>query len=201
MTYLFKFAPSFIAVASILSIGCSATDVASDNEGASVEDGVAETSSALQSIDSKFTSIKPQGCTKLEEGPAYVKFDCGGLAGYRIITEDADLRANVQVATATKEMDLNVWSGKIGNGGFTSLGDTVDWRGVVNGTTFTPFAITFRVTSQNVQYLVVSKISKTQSCQFKVFNASKHPDANTLARQTADAARTAACPTSIPDPE
>ncbi|WP_394832545.1 hypothetical protein LVJ94_39185 [Pendulispora rubella] len=179
----------------ITSVGCAGA------EELPAGDDTGEAQSAVLAVDSKFTSIKPESCTKIDEGPAYAKYDCGGLAGYRLLTEDDDLRANVRVGRGSAEMDLNVWSGKIGGGAFTFLGDTVDWRGVVNGAAFDPFAITFRVTSQNVQYLVVAKVGATKSCQFKVINASKHPDASALARQAADASRTAACPATIPTPE
>ncbi len=62
-----------------------------------------------------------------EEGQ-YLEQECPGLGGYGVISTVGDLRANLQLAPpggTPTSLDLS----QIGGGGFSALGETLEWRG------------------------------------------------------------------------
>jgi hypothetical protein len=78
---------------------------------------------------------------ELEEMP-YVETRCPGPAGWALRVTDSDARNNLLVvAPADRETSLDLT--RIGGGGFSSLGPTVEWRGAA-GADFAPDSLIVR---------------------------------------------------------
>ena len=91
----------------------------------------------------RYTSLV--GCELLrenrEEG-GFFETMCPGLGGYRLRLTESDLRQNLAIVAADGgETDLAL--GRIGGGGFSSLGPTAEWRGPA-GEPFAPDSLIVR---------------------------------------------------------
>ncbi|HKX79645.1 MAG TPA: hypothetical protein VJM34_14090 [Novosphingobium sp.] len=98
---------------------------------------------------SRYTSVK--GCrvteSNAEEGGWSVSA-CPGLGGYRLELTESDLRQNLVIRPPTGgEHGLDP-AEATGSGGFSRIGETVEWRGTGEGAAFRPRALI-------VRYLVV----------------------------------------------
>lgn len=135
-----------------------------------------------------------------EEG-SWANFACTGTDGYTIERQSGDARENVVVKHGGAEADLELWS--IGNGSFSGLGPTADWR--VHGPDKKVHALVFRFfqqiddTGAESNWLIVAKISGNTACVYDVIDAKKHPNANVLAHVAADASFSGSCPAQIPN--
>ena len=135
-----------------------------------------------------------------QDGEDWSEALCAGTAGYSLKISAGDLRMNVTVKTATKETDLDLWT--LGNGGFSDVGPTADWR--VHGANREPHALIFRRKEQldeqghESNSLIVVKIAGDLACIYDVIDAKKHADANVLAHVSADAAYAGTCPATPP---
>jgi hypothetical protein len=77
-----------------------------------------------------------------DEG-GYVRSTCPGVGGYRLERIEADGRENLIVVTPQgKKHNLGLPSHS--GGGFTSLGDTIEWRGRLDGKVLRPTAMIIR---------------------------------------------------------
>ncbi len=117
-----------------------ATTLASD--AAAATDPIASTPSGPQS---RYTSLKD--CKVAESGESagedWSVSRCAGLAGWHLLIDYGDARDDLQLVRAgmpAVKLGLPV----LGGGGFNSLGDTVEWRGIGEGAAFKPAALIVR---------------------------------------------------------
>src|SRR5256886_5916453 len=85
---------------------------------------------SAQSNQSVYTSLSTKACRTIKstsnEGGSYVGI-CPGVAGYKLQSEEGDLRQNIQVITPSgKKHSLELWN-VIGSG-FSALGEKAEWR-------------------------------------------------------------------------
>jgi hypothetical protein len=187
---------TIVAVVASLTAACA--DVSAD-AAAQETDGTEAFVSAMRA-DSVYTDIDTKHCALVEQGEAYSISDCGGVGGYRFLLEEGDLRYSATIASSQGKSDLDLWSGSLDGwpqpkmaGGFQDVGPKVEWR--VDARSRKPFALVFRILENAGadQFLVVAKVTPSSSCLFKIVDG-RAPNANELARQAADLARTSACP-------
>jgi hypothetical protein len=83
-------------------------------------------------LSSAYTSLEPAACRLLEENVeegGHWRRRCPGAAGYRLETNESDLRQDVVVvAPDGRRSELNL-SGVVAKGAFNSLGKAAEWRG------------------------------------------------------------------------
>ena len=132
---------------------------------------VAAAAVSAQTNSSVYSATFGPKCTTIEstsEGAGYFKGQCPGIAGYKLIIEEGDIRQNLTVITpAGKKYDLNLW-GVVGSG-FSNLGPRVEWR--VAGRSMKPNALIVRYNVANPEdstkgtsWLVVVKITSGGIC-------------------------------------
>ena len=93
---------------------------------------------------SKYTTLKT--CRVVEANPeeaAYRKLSCDGLGGFALRVIDADDRQNLFVV-APDGTSTSLRLSEIGGGGFSRLGDTIEWRGRMQEGRFRPDAMVLR---------------------------------------------------------
>ena len=137
------------------------------------------------------TSDKICKASKTAEHGDYVGI-CPGTGGYKLELLEGDLRQTLNVITpAKKKFELNFWGFYTG---FSAIGDKIEWR----TKTGVPVAIIARLnvagaedSTKNTSYLMVAKISKTDSCVVDVIMPGAKQ--NEEARISADAASTKPC--------
>jgi hypothetical protein len=119
---------------------------------------------------------------------------CSGVAGYKLIFSEGDLRQNISVVTPKgEEHSLELWS--VVSSGFSTVGPKVEWRLAKS----TPVALIIRYNTsedaaspnKNTSYLAVAKITATDICITD--KISPGPNANEDARRAADNATTKPC--------
>ena len=97
---------------------------------------------------------------------------CPGLAGYRLRRTEGDLRQNLVIELpGGGEADLRL--GEVtGKGGFSSLGEMVEWRGRGSGARFRPDSLILRYVvvedpdrpERPTSYLVAVRLAGRRSC-------------------------------------
>lgn len=151
--------------------------------------------------DSVYTSLKEQDCSVLERDPDggdFVTERCQGVSGYGLHLLSGDLRQTLDVITPTGAMFQLDLISKV-SGGFSTLGETAEWRVTKVGKTTTPTALIVRFnasedpenTEKLTSYLVVSKITADSICVTDIVKPMKN--ANERARQLADQAASKTC--------
>ncbi len=88
----------------------------------------------------------------LEKEPEIDHFEhlCPGYGGYELLHRSGDARSWIDVRFNGKTSDLYAATMEAGRGHFVfKQNDVVEWRGVLEGNVFTPFAIIYRVTAQD----------------------------------------------------
>src|ERR1043165_51543 len=119
---------------------------------------------------------------------------CPGVAGYKLISSEGDLRQNISVVTPKgEEHSLELWS--VVSSGFSTVGPKVEWRLAKS----TPVALIIRYNTsedaaspnKNTSYLAVAKITATDICVTD--KISPGPNANEDGRRAADNATTKPC--------
>lgn len=153
------------------------------------------TASALAQNASVYTSTKTGACRTIssnpDEGGSY-EGECPGVGGYKVRLIEGDIRQTINIiAPNKKKFELNFWGFY---SGFSAIGEKIEWR-TKKGV---PVALIARYNvagSDNEQkstsYLMISKISKTQSCVVDVIMPGLKQ--NEEARVSADAASTKSC--------
>lgn len=133
-----------------------------------------------------------EGCELLrenrEEG-GFFEHMCPGLAGYRLRLTESDLRQNLAViAPGGGEASLEL--GRIGGGGFSSLGSRVEWRGAAEGESFEPdaFVVRFQVAEEpypapETSYLLAVRLTPAPCVVGRI---APGPGQNESARAAAD---------------
>jgi hypothetical protein len=147
---------------------------------------------AAQRIESRYSSLKLTNCreTVQDSVSGLSNYDCRGINGIRVWLGGSDERASVSYGPNAP----NEPAGRHTFNPMNSTGETVEWRGVVTGGVFTPFATILRWTlsdlvgdpPRNYQVLVVTRLAPGPVCHVGYVDATANPGANVLARQLAD---------------
>jgi hypothetical protein len=153
-----------------------------------------------QSPESVYTSLSSKNCKTIKvdkEGEGSVQ-SCAGIAGYKLLVEEGDLRQSITVVTPKgKKHELNYW--QVITGGFSSLGEKAEWRVVKSKGKIVPVALIVRVNASEdpedakkiTSYLAVAKITAQKICVTDKI----HPSAtqNEEARRAADSSANKSC--------
>jgi hypothetical protein len=142
-----------------------------------------------------YTSLDTKTCKTIEqsnEDAGWYVGECKGIGGYNLQVTEGDIRQSINVITPSKkkfELDFSRVSGA-----FSSVGAKAEWR--MKGKVPVALIVRFNVSdvddeTKTISYLVVSKISKTNSCITDVVNAGKNQNAD--AQKSADAAASKPC--------
>lgn len=147
-------------------------------------------------VKSVYTPLSDKACKELKsdvgEGIEY-EGDCPGVGGYRLRFLESDLRQSIDViAPDKKRFQLGFW---YISPAFSHLGDKAEWR--MKGRV--PIALIVRFNSRQdpddtkkiKSYLVVSKISSSESCVTDVVEPMAYQNAE--ARKLADVAASKTC--------
>jgi hypothetical protein len=153
-----------------------------------------------QSNDSIYTSLSTKSCRTIRststEGGSYVGI-CPGVAGYKLQSEEGDLRQNIQVITPSgKKHSLELWN--VVGGGFSVHGEKAEWRVKRQGAKVIPIALIVRYNVANPEdstkgtsWLAVAKITTAKICITD--KIAPGANANAAARNAADHAGTKPC--------
>ncbi|GHD20028.1 hypothetical protein ACFOEZ_12380 [Tianweitania populi] len=94
--------------------------------------------------ESRYTNLKECRLVESQEDEGgYSLSSCAGHGGYKLDVVDADARENIFVITPKGQKQSLQLPSRMG-GGFSSLGDTIEWRGRVEGGTLHPTAMIAR---------------------------------------------------------
>lgn len=155
---------------------------------------------SAQSIESVYTSLSTKACRTIKstsaEGGSYVGI-CPGVAGYKLQSEEGDLRQNLQVITPSgQKHSLELWS--VVGSSFSALGEKAEWRVTRRGAKVTPVALIVRYnvadpegTGKGTSWLAVAKITAAKICITD--KVAPGPNANVEARVAADKAGSKTC--------
>lgn len=123
---------------------------------------------------------------------------CRGVAGYKLLLSEGDLRQNLIVVTPQqKEYSLELWD--VISGGFSTVGPRVEWRMARQNGKLSPVALIIRYNANEdaehpnkvMSYLAVAKITGNEICVTDKISPSA--TANDDARRAADSAATKPC--------
>lgn len=156
---------------------------------------------AGEPASSRYSSLLEKDCVadqvpKEDEGQGGSSV-CPGVDGYRLRVVDGDVRMSIEVLTPTgKVLPLDFWSTVAS--GFSSVGDSAEWRYLALGARV-PQALIVRLNvSENPErpgitasYLVVSKLGADSACVIAKIAPGKTQ--NEAARKAADAAAASPC--------
>lgn len=156
--------------------------------------GVALTSAvgpvAAQQIVSSYTDLDLNvHCTVIQSDDFGSTWACPGLKGIPVMVAEGDLRMFVSYGlTSTTEKAAEQTLPP-----FNRLGDTIEWRVSNAEGHFKPFATILRFFVQREsgeaenEVLVVTKVAPGATCHVAYVDAKANTNANTLAREVADA--------------
>lgn len=155
---------------------------------------------AAQSIESVYTSLSTKACRTIRSteagGGSYVGI-CPGVGGYKLQSEEGDLRQNIQVITPSgQKHSLELWN--VVGSSFSALGEKAEWRVKRQGAKVTPLALIVRYnvadpegTGKGTSWLAVAKITAAKVCVTD--KIAPGPNQNVSARTAADAAASKPC--------
>ena len=153
-----------------------------------------EVTSFYSSTDPK--SVAVITASSLEKEPEIDHFThlCPGYGGYELIHRSGDIRSWIDVRLRGKTSDLYAASMQAGRGQFVAKqNDVVEWRGILEGETFTPYAIIYRVMAQDEEdpskshsTLLVIALNKGDA---KLLGATHGKNADAEAKKLADTAK------------
>ncbi len=155
---------------------------------------------SAQSIDSVYTSLSTKACRTIKstssEGGSYVGI-CPGVAGYKLQSEEGDLRQNIQVITPSgQKHSLELWT--VVGSSFSAHGEKAEWRVKRQGAKVIPLALIIRYnvadpegTGKGTSWLAVAKITAAKICVTD--KIAPGPNANVAARVAADSAANKQC--------
>lgn len=152
-------------------------------------------------IDSVYTDLAPARCQTIEVEqdpmPSSLK-RCPGIAGYRLLVADDDLRQTVTVVSPDgKKHPLDLWH--VISGAFSSVGSKAEWRIIKEKGKIVPVALIIRVNANEdpensnrvKSYLAVAKITPETICVTD--KIAPGATANQEARRAADASAEKPC--------
>lgn len=142
-----------------------------------------------------YTSLETKNCKTLEqsdEGSGWYRGECAGVGGYKLEVTEGDIRQSVNVVEpGGKIFELNFAQV---SSAFSTVGAKAEWR--MKGKVPVALIVRFNASdpedsAKSTSYLIVSKISQTESCITDVVNPSKTQ--NATAQKLADAALKKTC--------
>jgi hypothetical protein len=154
---------------------------------------------SAQNIQSIYTDFK--NCKTIErddQAAGYLLESCSGVGGYKLMVRSQDDRQDITVVRPNgSKQELNL--GQIGGGGFSNLGEKVEWRVTRRNGKIVPIALIVRFSvvtdpstpEKATSYLVVSKITPQQVC--RIGEIAPGPNANEEARRMADSSADKPC--------
>jgi hypothetical protein len=143
-------------------------------------------------VRSHYTTIDIKSCQKVDQHPDGATWSCPGLPGYPVWLAEGDLRTFISVgADAAKrraaEQTLAAFNSIFRKG---SSRTTLEWRFARSGSALVPYATILRYFTSNDtgqgQVLVVSKVTRTETCHMAYIDALATPDPMVLAHKIAD---------------
>ncbi|MFO1464593.1 MAG: hypothetical protein U1F66_12535 [bacterium] len=149
-------------------------------------------------LESVYSDLDPKRCKNVKEAEDSFEMTCPGVAGFRLLVLEGDLRSSVTVIDPQgKEHPLEFWS--VITGGFSTLGPKAEWRVEKQGGKSLPKALIVRVNASenpekpNVKtsYLAVAKITPQEICVTD--KVAPGPKMNEEARMAADSAAARPC--------
>ncbi len=152
-------------------------------------------------IDSVYTDLGPEKCRTIEvvQDPMPSSLQrCPGIAGYRLLVADDDLRQTVTVISPDgKKHPLDLWH--VITGAFSSVGSKAEWRIIKEKGKIVPVALIIRVNANEDlenpnrvrSYLAVAKITRREICVTD--KISPGSTANQQARSAADSSAQKPC--------
>jgi hypothetical protein len=178
--------------------GASAREIFTDVKHALSVILLLATVAAGQSNRSVYTSLEEKQCRTIKTTSSDYEGRCPGVAGYKLLLSEGDLRQNVTVVTAqgtTHSLDLWV----VVSSAFSSVGPKAEWRMAMQNGKLVPVALIIRYKASEDpeqpnklnSYLAVSKITPAEICVTD--KISPGPKANEEARRAADVAATKPC--------
>jgi hypothetical protein len=163
-------------------------------------------SASAQSNTSVYTNLTGRQCKTLKstsaEGGSY-EGQCPGVAGYKLLVQEGDLRQNIVVITPNgKKQSLELWN--VVGSSFSSLGEKAEWRMKGAGAKASPVALIVRYnvanpedsTKKGTSWLAVVKIGSDASQICVTESIAPGADQNVKARQAADNSASKPCKTS-----
>jgi hypothetical protein len=153
-----------------------------------------------ESPESVYTSISSKTCKTIKvdkEGEGSVQ-SCPGIAGYRLLVEEGDLRQSITVVAPNgRKHSLNYW--QVITPAFSYLGEKAEWRITRSRGKIVPVALIVRVnasenpddTKKVTSYLAVAKITAQKICVTDKINPGAAQ--NQEARRAADSSATKTC--------
>jgi hypothetical protein len=157
-------------------------------------------SASAQSNQSVYTDLKVKACRTLESRTSEAGWylgRCPGVAGYKLLLQEGDLRQDLTVVTPGGKKHLLRLPELIGSS-FSSLGEKAEWRMQRRGGKAAPVALIVRFNLSNPEdsskitsYLAVAKITSGQICVTDKINPGAN--ANQQARDAADRAAQKPC--------
>ena len=165
--------------------------------------GVATASA--QSNTSVYTDLDGPKCKTLKSdssGAGSFEGRCPGVAGYKLLVQEGDLRQNIVVVTPTgSKQSLELWN--VVGSSFSSLGKKAEWRMKGTGTKATPVGLIVRYhvanpedSTRGTSWLAVVRISGDASQICVTDSIAPGADQNVKARQAADNSASKQCKTS-----
>jgi hypothetical protein len=159
-----------------------------------------------QSNTSVYTNLTGRQCKTLKstssEGGSY-EGQCPGVAGYKLLVQEGDLRQNIVVITPSgKKQSLELWN--VVGSSFSSLGEKAEWRLKGGGAKASPAALIVRYnvanpedsTKKGTSWLAVVRISSEASQICVTESIAPGVDQNVKARAAADNSASKPCKTS-----
>jgi hypothetical protein len=148
---------------------------------------LAATPVAADEVTSAYTDINLDECLVWETSDFGSSWACAGYKGYPVRVAEGDLRFFLSYgfgAPAERAAEQTPPP-------FNYLGQTIEWRLSDDTGGWRPFATIVRYfvdndTDTDGQVLVVTRLEPGATCQVAYIDALANPDANELARQTAD---------------
>src|SRR6478736_691441 len=109
------------------------------------------TATVAQFNSSVYTNLTGRQCKTLKstsaEGGSY-EGQCPGIAGYKLLVQEGDLRQNIVVITPSgKKQSLELWN--VVSSSFSSLGEKAEWRMKGAGAKAIPVALIVRYNVAN----------------------------------------------------
>lgn len=142
-----------IAALSLLAVACSSEPADEGREaapGASAQgpaaptQGNADTTNPAAGRTSQYTKLDSCKVVELNADEAYSVSECPGVGGYGLRVNESDLRETVAIVAPDGSRQDVDFSPAARSGGFSSIGDTIEWRGLRSGNTVEPDTVILR---------------------------------------------------------
>ena len=166
---------------------------------------VAVATAPAQSNTSAYSSLASKQCKRLQQtssGAGSYEGLCPGVAGYKLLVQEGDLRQNIVVVTPSgKKQSLELWS--VVGSSFSSLGNKAEWRLRGSGPKAAPVALIIRYhvsnpedSTKRTSWLAVARITKDAAQICVTDTIPPGANQNAKAREAADTSASKQCKTS-----